>query len=337
MREAVEGDLGRQFTTGAKVPGVPTAGKSGTAELGGKGEPHSWFIGFAPADAPTVAIAVLVEQGGRGAEAAAPIAGDMMTRYLRGDPVTDDPSRDPRHTRARRDARRPTPQPTPEREGRPLIERIGLAAIALGIGVMFGGVGYAAWLGGELFLAVIGGISCVMTLWVGGLTLHPRLITSPPSAARQTRRTSATPQAWNGQPRGSNGGSGSRISETDPRPASARWPSNGRRMARPASDRPVTRAVASAYGPDEPGPDRALVVAGVAEPAVALVVRPVGRVGRGEGAQARAAPPARRGTAATTRRAARRRRAGGGGRPRGAGSGRSAGSSPSGPSTTSSR
>ncbi len=83
MREAVEGDLGRQFTTGAKVPGVPTAGKSGTAELGGTGEPHSWFIGFAPADAPTVAIAVLVEQGGRGAEAAAPIAGDLMARYLR--------------------------------------------------------------------------------------------------------------------------------------------------------------------------------------------------------------------------------------------------------------
>ena len=86
MREAVEGDLGRQFTTGAKVPGIPTAGKSGTAELGGTGEPHSWFIGFAPADAPTVAIAVLVERGGRGAEAAAPIAGDMMTFYLRGTP-----------------------------------------------------------------------------------------------------------------------------------------------------------------------------------------------------------------------------------------------------------
>ena len=82
MRQAVEGVIGRQFTAGAKVPGVPTAGKSGTAELGGTGEPHSWFIGFAPADAPTVAIAVLVEQGGRGAEAAAPIAGDLMTRYL---------------------------------------------------------------------------------------------------------------------------------------------------------------------------------------------------------------------------------------------------------------
>lgn len=84
MVAAVEGDLGRQFTTGAKVPGVTTAGKSGTAELGGTGEPHSWFIGFAPADAPTVAIAVVVEQAGRGGEVAAPIAGDLMTRYLRG-------------------------------------------------------------------------------------------------------------------------------------------------------------------------------------------------------------------------------------------------------------
>ena len=35
MVAAVEGPLGRQFTTGAKVPGVTTAGKSGTAELGG--------------------------------------------------------------------------------------------------------------------------------------------------------------------------------------------------------------------------------------------------------------------------------------------------------------
>jgi peptidoglycan glycosyltransferase len=84
MIAAVEGDLGQQFTTGAKVPGVTTAGKSGTAELGGSGEPHSWFIGFAPAEAPTVAIAVIVEQGGRGAEVASPIAGRLMTRYLTG-------------------------------------------------------------------------------------------------------------------------------------------------------------------------------------------------------------------------------------------------------------
>ena len=82
MVEAVEGELGRRFTTGAKVPGVTTAGKSGTAELGGRGEPHSWFIGFAPAEAPTVAIAVIVEQAGRGAEVASPIAGRLMSMHL---------------------------------------------------------------------------------------------------------------------------------------------------------------------------------------------------------------------------------------------------------------
>jgi peptidoglycan glycosyltransferase len=78
MQRAVEGPLGRQFTSGAKIPGVPTAGKSGTAELGGSGEPNSWFIGFAPANAPRVAIAIVVEKGGRGGERAAPMAGDLM-------------------------------------------------------------------------------------------------------------------------------------------------------------------------------------------------------------------------------------------------------------------
>lgn len=82
MTAAVEGELGRGYTSGAKVPGVLTAGKSGTAELGGTGEPHSWFIGFAPADDPTVAIAVLVERGGRGGERAAPLAGRMMAAYF---------------------------------------------------------------------------------------------------------------------------------------------------------------------------------------------------------------------------------------------------------------
>ena len=82
MQRAVEGEVGRMFTPGAKVPGVTTAGKSGTAELGGKGEPHSWFIGFAPVENPKIAIAVLVERGGRGGERAAPLAGALMRRYF---------------------------------------------------------------------------------------------------------------------------------------------------------------------------------------------------------------------------------------------------------------
>ncbi len=84
MLAAVEGEYGRLFTAGAAVPGVPTAGKSGTAQLGGSGEPHSWFIGYAPADDPQVAIAVLVEQGGSGASRAAPMAGRLLAAFLQG-------------------------------------------------------------------------------------------------------------------------------------------------------------------------------------------------------------------------------------------------------------
>jgi peptidoglycan glycosyltransferase len=83
MQGAVESSIGRQFTSGAKVPGVPTAGKSGTAELGGSGEPHSWFIGFAPVDHPRIAIAVIVERGGRGGARAAPLAGDLMSLFFK--------------------------------------------------------------------------------------------------------------------------------------------------------------------------------------------------------------------------------------------------------------
>ena len=61
--------------------------------------------------------------------------------------------------------------PVAPREPRPLIERLGLAAIALVLAVLFGGVAAASWVGGELFLAIMGGIGCVMTIWVGILTL----------------------------------------------------------------------------------------------------------------------------------------------------------------------
>jgi hypothetical protein len=57
------------------------------------------------------------------------------------------------------------------RQKRPILERLGLAVIALVLGALFGGMAVAAFLGGELFLAVMGGVGCAMTLWVGGLTL----------------------------------------------------------------------------------------------------------------------------------------------------------------------
>ncbi|CAN5660395.1 penicillin-binding transpeptidase domain-containing protein [soil metagenome] len=82
MQLAVEGQYGRRFAGGARIDGVPVAGKTGTAQLSQSEEPHSWFIGFAPADEPQIAIAVIVENGGSGGERAAPIGGRLMARYL---------------------------------------------------------------------------------------------------------------------------------------------------------------------------------------------------------------------------------------------------------------
>jgi hypothetical protein len=68
-------------------------------------------------------------------------------------------------------ARPMTSEPEAPRVKRPILERIGLAFIALVLASLFGAVAAAAWTGGELFLAAMGAIGCVMTLWVGGLTL----------------------------------------------------------------------------------------------------------------------------------------------------------------------
>ena len=61
---------------------VPVAGKTGTAETGRSDRAHSWFIGFAPADNPRVAIAVIAENGGKGGAVAAPKAVEMLARAL---------------------------------------------------------------------------------------------------------------------------------------------------------------------------------------------------------------------------------------------------------------
>jgi hypothetical protein len=54
---------------------------------------------------------------------------------------------------------------------RPMVERIGMAAIAVVLAVLFGAMGAAAWLSGEPFLAVMAIVGALMTAWVGLLTL----------------------------------------------------------------------------------------------------------------------------------------------------------------------
>ena len=65
--------------TAAGIGGVSVAGKTGTAE-NATGNDHSWFIGFAPAEEPKVAVAVMLENIQNGS--AAPIAGQVMQMAL---------------------------------------------------------------------------------------------------------------------------------------------------------------------------------------------------------------------------------------------------------------
>jgi peptidoglycan glycosyltransferase len=69
------------FAFAAKIPGVNVAGKTGSAE-NPAGPPHGWFVGFAPAEAPTIAVAVVLENSPKGGEDAAPLGGRVMAAAL---------------------------------------------------------------------------------------------------------------------------------------------------------------------------------------------------------------------------------------------------------------
>ncbi|WP_084125101.1 penicillin-binding protein 2 [Demequina sp. NBRC 110054] len=83
MISVVEDGSGRS----AQISGVEIAGKTGTAETGTDDPPYTWFVAFAPADDPEIAIAVLVEDGGVGAtggSVAAPIGKQVLQAALSG-------------------------------------------------------------------------------------------------------------------------------------------------------------------------------------------------------------------------------------------------------------
>lgn len=63
---------------------VTVAGKTGSAETGDNREPHSLFTGYAPYEDPEIVVAVVVECGGLGEEAAVPIAAEIMEYYFTG-------------------------------------------------------------------------------------------------------------------------------------------------------------------------------------------------------------------------------------------------------------
>jgi peptidoglycan glycosyltransferase len=93
LTTAMEGVVREGTGTNANIEGVPVAGKTGTAETpgneacgGGAEENQAWFMGFAPADEPKIAIAASVECTEQfGNDVAAPIFRDVAEAILNGE------------------------------------------------------------------------------------------------------------------------------------------------------------------------------------------------------------------------------------------------------------
>jgi len=111
VRSGMEAVVMSERGTGkrARVPGMAVAGKTGTAqvvslnEASGKGgrertRDHAWFIAYAPADAPTIAAACLIEHaGGGGGAIAAPIVGQVFDHYFHRTVGPPEPTREARN------------------------------------------------------------------------------------------------------------------------------------------------------------------------------------------------------------------------------------------------
>lgn len=91
LRTALAGVIGEGTATSARIQGIMLAGKTGTAQTGkrvnGVELNHAWFVGFAPADKPTIVVAVMLEYGGHGGRAAH-VASSIISHYLKVAPVT---------------------------------------------------------------------------------------------------------------------------------------------------------------------------------------------------------------------------------------------------------
>ncbi len=82
LNEMMQGVVESGTGTRAAISGVAVAGKTGTAETGDGQAPTVWFTGFAPADDPRVAIAVVLDEGTAGGRDAAPIAKQVMEAVI---------------------------------------------------------------------------------------------------------------------------------------------------------------------------------------------------------------------------------------------------------------
>lgn len=84
VTSSYSGSASTQFS-GSPLLDVGVCGKTGTAQVPGEDKkPHSWFVAYAPANAPQIVIAVVVENAGEGSSVAAPLTRDILEYYYFG-------------------------------------------------------------------------------------------------------------------------------------------------------------------------------------------------------------------------------------------------------------
>lgn len=82
LTELMEAVVAEGTASALRTDAYTAAAKTGSAEFETGKETHAWFTGFAPAESPRLAVTVLVEEGGTGGRAAAPIARQLFDIYL---------------------------------------------------------------------------------------------------------------------------------------------------------------------------------------------------------------------------------------------------------------
>ncbi len=93
VREGMRQTILSGSAQGLKTSPWAIAGKTGTAQWGNGQPTHAWFAGFAPYDDPKIVVVVMIEAGGEGTTAAAPVARDIMEAWLREQNVPAMPGR----------------------------------------------------------------------------------------------------------------------------------------------------------------------------------------------------------------------------------------------------
>ena len=99
IRKALSGVVVEKRGTGyrARIPGITVSGKTGTSqviqlksdeeeeekeEIPYEFRDHAWFVAFAPSENPQIAVSVIIEHGGHGGSASAPVAREIIKKYF---------------------------------------------------------------------------------------------------------------------------------------------------------------------------------------------------------------------------------------------------------------